>query len=139
MHVPCSLARGTPRCTVAQGVGNIDDRTLAAVMEELVKFENKERIKVVRTPSQQHGTRTRWSWRPPRRQPRVGLPASVSVYTQLDLSQNKIKKLPDKMQRLHKLEVLVLDCNQVRGPAYVVTQLLAPVPTHALRCLLCPR
>lgn len=70
-----------------QGVGNIDDRTLAAVMEELVKFENKERIKA------------------------------------LDLSQNKIKKLPDKMQRLHKLEVLVLDCNQIESLPHWIGEL----------------
>lgn len=53
----------------AWGAGKIDDRALLSVAEELVKYENKERVRV------------------------------------LDLSQNKISRLPDKMQRLHKLEV----------------------------------
>ena len=55
----------------------ITDKMMVALAEELVKYENKERI------------------------------------TLLDLSCNKITKLPDKLQRLHKLETLVLSCNKI--------------------------
>ena len=53
----------------ARGAGKIDDRALLSVAEELITYENRERVRV------------------------------------LDLSQNKITRLPDKMQRLHRLEV----------------------------------